>query len=179
MQPAFPDHFSLFGLEPRFGLDPQALERAHRQLLSQVHPDRHAASDAASRRAALQWASRANEALEVLRRPSARAAYLCAQRGLEVDIEAARAMAPDLLTWLMQWREELDEARASGDGQGIERLADTARARRESVEAELASLLDGGAAPSALAADRVRELVFLEKLCAEAREALDGAAADR
>jgi molecular chaperone HscB len=43
------NHFELFGLPARYALDAQALDAAYRALQRTVHPDRHAASDAASR----------------------------------------------------------------------------------------------------------------------------------
>jgi molecular chaperone HscB len=177
VQSAFPDHFALFGLEPRFSLDAEALALAHRQLLARVHPDRHVLADAASRRAAMQWASRANEAFETLSQPSARASYLCALRGAPVEIDGSHRMPPDLLNWLMQWREELEEAREAGDAQALERLGAEAQGERGKVEAALAQALDGRGAWSE-AGDLVRRLVFAEKLCAEAREAVHGTAAD-
>jgi iron-sulfur cluster assembly protein len=50
-----PDHFELFGLPPRFKIDPDALERAYKDVQSRVHPDRFAAGTAAERRVAMQW----------------------------------------------------------------------------------------------------------------------------
>jgi molecular chaperone HscB len=184
----FPDHFALFGLEPRFTLDAAALAQAHLRLLAQVHPDRHALADAASRRAAMQWASRANEALEILLRPSSRAGYLCALRGAPVELDGARAIAPAQLEWLMQWREDLEDAGSRGDAAALARLAAQAEGERSALEAMLAGMLDAapgaGATPDpAAAGDAVRRLVFAEKLCDEARSALSaienhGAAAD-
>jgi len=36
-----PDAFDLLGIEPRFSIDAADVERRHRQLLAQLHPDRH------------------------------------------------------------------------------------------------------------------------------------------
>ena len=62
MSTPIPDHFSLFGLEPRFALDAEQLVRAYRTVQSHVHPDRYAGAGAAEQRAALQWATQVNEA---------------------------------------------------------------------------------------------------------------------
>jgi len=178
---AFPDHFALFGLAPRFALDRAALAAAHRRLLTQVHPDRHVLADAASRRAALQWASRANEAFEILSRPSSRAAYLCELRGHPVVLEGNQPLDASRLAWLMQWREDLDEARAARDAGALAALEASAQAERTAAEAAVAALLDGDSPAPADAA--VHRLVFAEKLCEQSHEALialeaHGAAAD-
>ena len=87
---SLPDHFSLFGLEPRFGLDNDHLIRAYRTVQAHVHPDRYAGAGAAEQRAALQWATLANEAYQVLNSPVRRAAYLCELHDVEVSGESGR-----------------------------------------------------------------------------------------
>ena len=47
------NHFELLGLPVRYAIDAKALDAAYRELQRSVHPDRHAASDDASRRLAL------------------------------------------------------------------------------------------------------------------------------
>jgi len=172
---ALPDHFALFGLAPRFEIDPQELARAHRALLSQVHPDRHALADAAGRRVALQWASRANEAIEVLRSPAARAAYLCSLHGVEVPREGGGPLPPAFLGWVMDWREALEEARERGDIAALTRLSTEAATRRGELEAALAARIDRQGDHAGAVAE-IRSLVFVEKLAAEAQAALARAA---
>jgi len=101
---AIPDHFSLFGLEPRFALNQQHLMRAYRTVQAHVHPDRHAASGAAEQRAALQWATLANEAYQVLSSPVRRAAYLCERNGVTVSGDSGATLAPDFLALQLEWR---------------------------------------------------------------------------
>ena len=105
-----PDHFSLFGLEPRFGLDNDRLIRAYRTVQSHVHPDRYAAAGSAEQRAALQWATLANEAYQVLSSPLRRAAYLCEQHGVPLTGESARSVPSDFLALQLEWRRN-DQAR--------------------------------------------------------------------
>lgn len=160
------DHFSLFGLEPRFAIDLAALEAAYRDLQSRVHPDRFAAASAPERRVAMQWAARANEAYATLRDPLRRAAYLCELRGAPIAAESNTAMPVDFLMQQMEWRETLEDARASDDATALARLATTLEASRATTIAALAAALDdAGDAPAA--SGLVRQLMFIEKFGAE------------
>ena len=47
-----PDAFDLLGIEPRFAIDAVELDQRHRDLLSQLHPDRNPAPDAPDAREA-------------------------------------------------------------------------------------------------------------------------------
>ena len=60
------NHFELFGLPERFRFDAASLDRAYRELQSEVHPDRFATSDDTERRVALQSSARVNEAYSAL-----------------------------------------------------------------------------------------------------------------
>lgn len=163
MAAPLPEYFALFGLAPRFGLDQEALTRAYRQVLAQVHPDRYVDAGPAERRAAMQLASHANEAYEVLRRPSTRAAYLCRSRGVALAQEGAAPLAPALLERQMDWNEQLEDARAARAGARLAELAAELAAERERVLARVAQELDLRA-DAAAAAVSTRELWFLEKL---------------
>ena len=115
MSTTIPDHFSLFGLEPRFGLDSEHLERAYRTVQAHVHPDRYAAAGAAEQRAALQWATLANEAYQVLSSPVRRATYLCDRHGVAVAGESGRSMPPEFLALQLEWGQALEEIRRQRD----------------------------------------------------------------
>ena len=163
---ALPDHFSLFGLEPRFALDEERLTRAYRTVQSQAHPDRHAASGAAEQRVALQWATLANEAYQVLSSPVRRAAYLCERNGVPVSGDSARAMAPDFLALQMEWRQALEQIRERPDGARLQQLRGEARALWDRQLRRLESALDVEH-DFAGAADGVRRLMFIEKFIKE------------
>jgi molecular chaperone HscB len=170
----FPEYFALFGIAPRFGIDPEHLTRAYREVLSQVHPDRHAGAGPAERRAAMQMASHANEAYEVLRSDSARAAYLCRRHGMVVDGAGAVPLPAAFLERQMHWHEQLDAARSARDGAALDELARAVARERDATLGEIARCLDGsGDYPAAAAA--VRSLLFLEKLGSD----IDRAAAER
>jgi molecular chaperone HscB len=169
-----PDHFSLFGLEPRFGLDPESLTRAYRTVQAHVHPDRYAAAGASEQRAALQWATLANEAYQVLSSPVRRAAYLCERNGVAVSGEQGRSLPPDFLALQLEWRQALEEARDGGDTQALQRLREEASALYEQELQKLETRLDvehdfaGGA-------ESVRRIMFIEKFVNELQAAGDDA----
>jgi molecular chaperone HscB len=171
---SIPEYFALFGLEPRFAIDPDGLTRAYREVLSQVHPDRHAGAGAAERRAAMQLASHANEAYRTLKSDSGRAAYLCRSNGIALDGPGAAPLAASFLERQMHWHETLEAANAAHDVAAIAELSrDVAQARSQLLTA-IARLLDERA-DYAEAGGAVRSLLFLDKLAAE----IDRAVADR
>lgn len=110
----------------------------------------------------MQWAARANEAFQTLRSPLRRAAYLCELNGAPIEAESNTAMPAAFLAQQLQWREELDEARASQDRSALQALIDDVAAVRTATLAQLESALDQARdfrAASAL----VRQFMFIEK----------------
>jgi molecular chaperone HscB len=165
------DYFALFGLPRRFGIDEAALDRAWHALQAEVHPDRYADRPDGERRVAMQGALRVNEAYSTLKKPLPRAQYLLELDGLGRDAVANNAMAPEFLVEQMEWREAVAEARAVGDVDALEQLAQRLRAHAGEVTALLASQLDERRELEA-AADTVRRLMFLDKLRREIDDAL-------
>jgi molecular chaperone HscB len=169
-----PDHFSLFGLEPRFGLDPDSLTRAYRTVQSHVHPDRYAAAGAADQRAALQWATLANEAYQVLSSPVRRAAYLCERNGVPVTGGEGRSVPPEFLMLQLEWRQALEQARSGGDARALQGLREEALTLYRQELASLESRLDVEH-DFAGAAEGVRRIMFIEKFVKELEAAGDDA----
>lgn len=165
------DFFALFGLSRRFALDAADLDRRYRDVQSQVHPDRFAGAGEAERRLSMQWATRANEAYQTLKKPLERASYLLQLQGQGVGAQTNTAMPADFLMEQMEWREAVGEARSGGDHHELEHLYHRLRADLNARYEELGRLLDE-VGDLALAADRVRRLMFLEKLLYEIDDAL-------
>jgi molecular chaperone HscB len=161
-----PDHFSLFGLEPKFALDAEQLTRAYRTVQSHVHPDRFVAAGAAEQRAALQWATLANEAYQVLHSPVRRAAYLCERNGAPVSGDSHRGVGADFLDLQLEWRQALDQLRHDRDPRRLEQLRLEAQALSRRELDELEDRLDARK-DYAGAADGVRRLMFIEKFLRE------------
>ena len=71
-----PDLFSLLSLPRSFFIEEEEINKAHRELSRQVHPDRFTHKSAVERRMSLQWTASVNEARRVLKEPLLRARYL-------------------------------------------------------------------------------------------------------
>lgn len=165
------DHFKLFGLPRAFRIDAAALDARYRELQAEVHPDRFAHAAEAERRLSLQWATRVNEAYQALKKPLPRARYLLQLLGHDVGAENNTAMPVDFLVQQMEWREAVAEARAAGDHHELERLFHRLQEQMTASYDELAKLLDDAGDPET-ASDRVRRLMFLDKLLSEIDDAI-------
>jgi molecular chaperone HscB len=164
------NHFELFGLQPAFSVDQQALERSYREIQSRVHPDRFAHAGDAERRASLQWTTRVNEAYRSLKNPVQRASHILALHGVDVAFETNTAMPAAFLGQQMELREALENAIQRKDVKSLDALQKSLARDMEVLEKKLAQAIDADQDYQA-ASGLVRELQFLEKLEAE----IDGA----
>lgn len=137
-----------------------------------VHPDRFATGSAAEKRVAMQWSSQANEAYRILKDPMSRARYLCELAGIDLQTETSTVMSPDFLMRQMSWHEQLDQVL----DQSIDHHVSASMLNmlhKELTDAELeittsvSEYLDQERYD--LAAARVREWMFLNKLIAQCR----------
>jgi len=165
------NHFDLFQLPQQFAIDAAALDRAYHEVQHKVHPDRFAHASDSERRVAMQWATRANEAYKVLKNPFRRAAYLCELNGVDLEVESNTSMPAAFLMQQMEWREALDDARTSRNGDALHELAQAIGEERKAVLAETATHLNQGEFTQA--AGLVRQLMFLEKFADEVLNAQD------
>ncbi len=144
-----PDPFALFGLEPRYDVEPSALEVRFRERSREVHPDRHPGASAAERAQAMIRTRALNDAYQVLRQPERRAEHLLARAGLPIGDH--ERLDPGFLAEILDLREELADARAAGKLADVGRLEAAMKARRADHLAALAPLFARGDA-DALAA---------------------------
>ncbi len=165
------DHFALFGLNRAFRLDLSDLDSRYRDIQARVHPDRFVSAGDAERRLSMQWATHANEAYQTLKKPLERAKYLLHLAGHDIQAENNTAMPADFLIEQMEWREAVMEAREGGDHHELERLHNRLRTDINGRYDELEQLIDESG-ELAIATDRVRRLMFLEKLLHEIDDAL-------
>ena len=165
------DYFTLFGLPRVFNLDGSVLDARYRELQANVHPDRFADASDADRRLSMQWATRANEAYQALKKPLARAQYLLHLADHDLGAENNTSMPVDFLMEQMEWREAAHEARQAGRVEELEDLHFRLRDVVAERYAELGRLFDE-AGDYAAAADLTRRLMFLEKLQHDIDEAL-------
>jgi molecular chaperone HscB len=160
------NHFELFGLPARFRFDAAMLDRAYRELQSEVHPDRYAGANETLQRLALQSSARVNEAYRALKDPVARAQYLLSLHGVEAFAETDTALPVDFLERQLERREAAGDALAAGDAATFALLQDEIRADATLLEQRLAAMLDTEGAWDA-ARMHVREFRFLAKLAAD------------
>ena len=165
------DHFSLFELPRAFRLDAAMLDQRYREIQARVHPDKFAHAGVAEQRLSLQWATRVNEAYQTLKRPLARAQYLLHLGGHEIGAENNTMMPPEFLMEQMEWREAVAEARQAREQDELEQLHHRVKQRMSKRYEQLAGMLDDQH-DYAQATDRVRRLMFLEKLLAEIDDAM-------
>jgi len=160
------NHFELFGLQPAFALDTEALERAYRDIQSQVHPDRFAQAGDAERRASLQWTTRVNEAYRTLKNPVQRASLILSLHGVDVAFETNTAMPAQFLMQQMELRETLEDAVKRKDLCGLQSLQKKLDEDKASLAQQIGQAIDEQK-DYPRAAGLVRELQFLEKLESE------------
>ena len=165
------NHFELFQLPPRFDIDMAALNAAYHEVQNRVHPDKFAHATDAEKRVAMQWATRANEAYQVLKNPLKRASYLCELNGVELQTESNTAMPREFLMQQMEWREALEEAKATSDVSALEGLDDDMQTVRKIELDRIGGLLNAG--DFVHAAQAVRQLMFLEKFGEEIAHAFE------
>ena len=177
------NYFDLFGLPVRFALDRTMLDKAYHDLQGRVHPDRFAAASEVDQRVSMQWATRANEAYNALRKPLSRARYFLELHGVDLATESNTAMPADFLIEQMEWREAVEEAEHGNDHHELENLHRRLRVDLDGRYDALGKLLDAGvsffqgASPQSTdirdsAASEVRKLMFLEKLLQEIDDAI-------
>lgn len=170
------DHFTLFGLPRKQGLDLESLENCFRRVQSQVHPDRHAHAGDADKRLAMQWATRINEAFQTLKAPGRRARYLLQLLGHDPQIESNTAMPAEFLVSQMELREAVMEARSAADETALESVRGRLLNEISMEYQRLAELIDV-ARDYVNASNLVRQLMFQEKLLNEIDDALEAVTA--
>lgn len=162
--------FELFDLPEQFKLDVTELSQRWKALQAQTHPDKYVAADAASKRLAMQWSVRVNEAYQRLRHPITRGAYLAELRGHRINAEDNTAMPAMFLMQQMEWREALDDAR--GDIKGLTQLADETSAAKKTWLQQAEVAFDTTAdVPQAVGA--IRALMFIERFLKDVNQQLD------
>jgi len=177
------DFFALFELSPQFDIDLSQVQQRYHQLQAQVHPDRFAAGSDAQKRLSMQLTSQLNEAMQTLKDPVLRAAYLLKLKGVDIQLENETTMDAGFLMQQLELRETLAAIKQAGaDDARLDRLdalAGDVRRQSEQIEAAFSEALEAGELEQAR--EQVRKLQFLQKaqkeidsLSAEIEDALMG-----
>ncbi len=165
------NHFDLFHLPQKFSIDMNTLEGTYREVQGQVHPDKFVGASDTEKRVAMQWATRTNEAYQILKNPLKRATYLCQLNGVDLQTESNTAMPVPFLMQQMEWREALEDARAVKNTDALEALDTELQSMRQLKIEKIAAYLD--AHDFVAAAQEVRALMFVEKFGEEVHFAFD------
>lgn len=166
------DHFALLNLPRQQALNGDELDQKFRSLQALVHPDRYVQAGDAQQRLAMQWATRVNEACQILKSPGTRALYLLTLLGFDPQVESNTAMPVAFLMQQMELRENVMAARAAGDEDFLEAAHATLCRDVAESHQQLIALIDHQHDYTA-AADLVRKLMFQEKLLHEINDALE------
>lgn len=105
--------FELLGVPTRFEIDTTDLASRYKALQRKWHPDKYAQADHAAQSTALDMSSRLNEAYLVLRTPHRRAEHLLTISRKDSYAFDDEHVEPEFLTWVMTFRERIDEAAAN------------------------------------------------------------------
>jgi molecular chaperone HscB len=166
------NYFDLFGLEKKFSVPQENLDRAYRDIQSQIHPDKFSHAGEAEKRLSMQWATRANEAYQTLKKPLSRARYLLQLNGVDTQEESNTAMPTAFLMEQMEWREAVIEAKQENNHKPLINLHKNLLAQRTELLAKLEKQID--AEKNLVAAcETTRKLRFLEKLGEEIDDAFE------
>ncbi len=163
-------HFELFGIPAGFDVDLGELAKRYRDLQRVVHPDRFVNATDRERRLSMQGATVINEAYRVLKDPLARAGYLLALHGIDMDAAGGTATDADFLMQQMELREELAEVKRHADPcAAVNDLMSRINGQIKRLTAGLAEHF-AAATPGRLEQARaaVQKMQFLQKLRSEA-----------
>lgn len=116
LQQPVPDYYRFFGLEPKFSLDVEELERRFYRLSRQIHPDLFFLAMPRERQYSLEAAAILNDAYRTLRHPVSRAEYLLKDLAEEPAHRQRQDAPPELLEEVFELNELLEESRQSGRG---------------------------------------------------------------
>ncbi|WP_251371312.1 Fe-S protein assembly co-chaperone HscB [Polynucleobacter sp. TSB-Sco08W16] len=158
------DYFRFFGLNQQFKLDLPALDQAYLAIQKEVHPDRHARGSETEQRLAMQMATLANTAFQILKNPIQRGLYLCQLHGVDAKLETNTAMPAAFLMKQMEWRENLDEQ--AEDLPALEAMMIEVEQSKADILAEITQAIDG-AKNYVRAAELLRGLLFIDKFAIE------------
>lgn len=126
------DYFTLLGLPETFEIDSAELRRKYLALSRHVHPDFHVRENPDVQALHLRVSSALNEAYQTLRDPASRAAYLLERLGGQ-SATADKSVPDGFLESMMMMREELEDARKSGNAGELRRLTSVLRTQHDGL----------------------------------------------
>ena len=161
------EYFAMFGLQPSFLLDVQALAATYRKIAKDVHPDRFSNASAAQQRQAVEHAALLNQAFETLKSPTQRALYLLRQ---QADLpEETTIQYGEFLFQQMEWREQLETLQEQADLDALAVFVRELKQARSEIDTAFAECLNDP--QQRVQAERLaRRMQFLDKMFYEVRQ---------
>ena len=135
------DYFELFGLPRSFKLSEEALREKHLAICRNIHPDRFAGAGSEMQSFSLRISAAVNKAHEVLNDPWLRANYLLELSGGQ-SAALDKRVPRDILTQTMMLREEIEEARSSGDRATLDSIKVNVEQMRDKHQKAIETLCD-------------------------------------
>jgi len=127
--PRSADFFDLLGLPHQYTIDETQLNAAFRALTRNIHPDRFTDQPSEMRSLSTQLSAEINQAYAILKDPVQRAAYMLESAGGPSAAEL-REVPGNLLAEIMMIREQVEEARSTGDEQTMSDVRTSLGTRR-------------------------------------------------
>ena len=132
------NYFEILGVERKYHLTAEELERRFHERSRQLHPDKHMKADAQTRVKTALATSELNQAYRALRDPVRRAEYLLELEGFKLsDERGGHKVPPAFLMEMLELREALGEAKDEGDHGKVRGLAASVRQRRDQATGEV------------------------------------------
>ncbi|MBI1191132.1 MAG: DnaJ domain-containing protein [Tepidisphaera sp.] len=168
--------FETLGLEARFEVEPSRVERAYLRLVAGLHPDAEGGGDEDEAKVAAL-----NRARAVLLNPEKRAHEVLGVIGGTPGVEE-KALPPGFLMEMMETREEVEAALASGDEGARARWREWARAQRREYVAKVGALFEAARARPDEPRRELREVLnawrYIERLAEQLEPGYDPGEAD-
>lgn len=160
------NYFELFNLPFQFEIDADKMADTYRQLQREVHPDKFANADEHTRLLAVQKSAQVNDGFETLKNPLARAEYMLAEQGVDIQIEQKTLQDPMFLMQQMELREQLEDITNMSDPEdAIDQMDDEINAMTRDLYQQIEPLLVTSCKVTLEnAANIVRKLKFMAKL---------------
>ena len=103
------NYFDLMKQSVNFNIDIKELSKKHRQLQTQLHPDKYSTKSVEEKENSENWSALVNEAYATLLNPMKRALYLLDFYGDPLLEKEQPQLDAEFLTEIMELNEELDE----------------------------------------------------------------------
>ncbi|MBP7934772.1 MAG: Fe-S protein assembly co-chaperone HscB [Phycisphaerae bacterium] len=136
------DSFELFSINREYDIDPKVLHHKYLCLSRVIHPDLASGEAGHQRSQSLNLSAELNRAYDTLRDPVARAEYLLSLAGGPRSFEN-KTVPQELLVQVLEFREEIEDARASDDTATLQAIQQQLLGRREATLARIAELARG------------------------------------